>query len=117
MDDRILLRTALITAVIGIAGLFLVSENTEINASGIAKLDQTNIGSDVSITGEITRIIDGESYMMITVEDNGKDIAVMVFKDGILELDKGSTVIIEGELKEYEGELELVANSVRVISS
>ena len=116
MNDKILLRTALVTALIGIAGLFVISEDRDLEAFSLSAITAEHIGQELEISGMITGISDREDVMMIELHDGSRSIKAVVFKDGKLDLKEGDEIRIKGEISEFDGSLEIIANEIQVTS-
>ncbi len=116
MKEKTLLRIALISGIIGIVILFLISDNLEINEKNIDKINKANVEEDVKLIGTISKITQLEKVAFIELKQPAT-MTVIVFKDKNknLTLDKGDNVEIIGEIEEYNGELEVIAQRIRVL--
>ncbi len=112
MQEQILLKIALISAVLGLVALFLVTQRIELSQTQINQIDQIN--EDVLIKGVVTRVTDREDLLFLEITKPEK-ITVIMFKDGIIDIEKGDAVEIIGRTDEFEGKEEIIANEVRVI--
>ncbi len=103
MEEKILLRTALVCSLVGIGIVFLMSQVK----TSIAEIDESLVGQPVKIVGKISGVNNLESLSVLQVYDNTGAIDVVVF-EGIYEL--GQDVELRGEVSEYEGSLQVVVN-------
>jgi len=55
MEEKSLLRLALICSLVGIIALFFISENIEIKEKNIDEINKDNIGEDVRIKGIVSK--------------------------------------------------------------
>lgn len=115
MKEKTLLKIALLCSVVGIVLLFLVSENIEIDEKAIDKINMDNIGDYVKIKGQLSKIIDTESVMILTIQQPSQ-ITVVLFKKRPIELREGNYVEVIGKIEDYEGKTEIIADKIRVIS-
>lgn len=114
MKEKTLLRIALISGIIGIVILFIISDNIEINEKNIDKINKANVEEDVKLTGTISKITQLEKVAFIELEQPAT-MTIILFKDKNLSLYKGDNVEIIGEIDEYGGELEVIAQRIRVL--
>lgn len=118
MDDNALLKFALVFSLVGIISLWFFSEIIELEEIPIGKINLENIGEEIKIRGIVNNVKDFEKFLIIDVEDKqGGVIPVLIFKDGNLEIDRNSEVSISGEVKEYNGKIELIGEEVKLIKS
>ena len=112
MDERILLKIALISSIIGLMALFFIAQRIEITQTQIHSIDQT--GQDVLIKGVVTRLTDKEGLMFLEVTMPEK-ISVVMFKNNVIDVEKGDAVEIRGKTQEFQGQKEIVADEVRIV--
>lgn len=117
MKEKTLLKIALICSLIGVVALYLISENMEINQKNIEKITFDDVDKNVKVKGVVRDLFENDKIMIITIEQP-QDMKVVLFKSknesiGIFE---GNEIEVIGKVDEYEGELEIIGNRVRVIS-
>ena len=112
MKERLLLKIAIICSLAGIFAIYLISENYDLDESSIGSIKEDQIGKDVKLKGVINSIFNGEKATIITITQP-EEIKVML--QGNVSLNKGDYVEVIGEVDEYNGELEIIGNRVRVI--
>ncbi len=112
MDEQLLLRIALISVILGLVVLFLITQRIELSATQINKIDGVN--EDVLIKGVVTRVTDRGNLLFLEVTKPEK-MTVIMFKDGVIDVEKGDAVEVIGRVDEFEGKEEIVANEVRII--
>ena len=113
MDERFLLKLALIISVVGLIALFIISTNIEINDTTIEKITSEEIEGDVVITGIVKEITEKSGTTFIIIKQES-DINVIVFSDN-LNLSKGETVKITGTVEEYQNQKEIIADKIQKI--
>ncbi len=116
MKEKNLLKVALICSLVGIVALYLISENMEIKQRNIEKITIDDIDKNVKVKGVVKGLFENDKVMIITIEQP-QDMKVVLFKSknesiGIFE---GNEIEVIGKVDEYEGELEIIGNRVRVI--
>lgn len=112
MEEKLLLSIAVISSLIGIGVLFYISSAISIDQTVIDRIDE--IGSDVSVVGQITGITKTEKTTIIELSQK-QDILVLLFGESEIALKKGDLIEVTGEVKEYEGKKEIVASKVRLV--
>ena len=114
MQEKSLLKLALICAIIGLVVLFIFSKNMEISETNIEKITLEQAGNYVKVLGRIKQVTDTEKVMILTITQP-KDIQVVLFKDNDISLEEGQYIEILGKIEEYRGKPEIIANRVRLI--
>jgi len=114
---QVLLRAALISAIIGTALLLFLSAKLEPRLINIDEIDVRKIDNSVKIIGSVTSVKDTQSLFIFDVEDESGKIKVIAYKgkEEAIGLNEGMKVEIIGKVKEYEGEIEIEANSIKHI--
>ena len=113
MKEKTLLKVAIICALIGVFILYIVSENITIDETSISNIEKEQIGNDVKVKGVVKDAFNGEKVSIITITQPD-DMKVVVY--GNVNLKEGDYIEVIGEIDEYNGELEVIGNRVRVIS-
>jgi len=104
MKEKNLLKVALICSLVGIVALYFISENID------------DIDKNVKVKGFVKDLFENEKVMIITIEQP-QDMTIVLFKskNESVGINKGSNIEVIGKVDEYEGELEIIGNKVRVI--
>lgn len=113
MDDRQLFRFALCIALLGIIALYVVAEGIEIDTVNIDDITDEFLGKTVTISGTIQKITVLEKMTLITVaqQESLGTMLVVVF-DPVSDLSQGDFITVSGAVKEYKGQLEIVADRI-----
>ena len=115
MDDKTLLRTALIGTIVGVVLLYFISSQLSVGEQVIAQLDELPEGKEVKVTGVVLRVNDAEKVMFLNIaEEKIEDVTVVLFKSGKVDVKEGDVVTVVGSLEEYEGKKEIIGNRVGV---
>lgn len=114
MDEKTLFKVSLIITLIGILILLAVSESIEVNESKISLISKKDIDKAVRLKGKITYIKETPGLFIFNLEDSSGKIKVIAFKQESFQLEKNSIVEIEGVVKEYNNELEVQADRIKV---
>ena len=86
MQEKTLLKIALITSLVGILILLIILDKIDVSSSNINAINKTLIDKQVKIKGEITRITETPGLYIINVKDNTGNIDVIIFKEEKLEV-------------------------------
>ncbi len=115
MKEKTLLKISLICALVGLYALFLINERISVDSKTIAEINSTLLEKDISVRGEITRVTQTDGLYLINIKDkSNKEITIVVFRDQELELKKGNIVNVEGTIKDYKGNLEILAKKIEL---
>lgn len=115
MEEKSLLRLALICSLVGIIALFFISENIEIKEKNINEINKDNIGEDVKIKGIVSRSTDKGKIILLDVIQP-ETITVVLFKDSDFNISIGTKVEIIGEIDEFNGKMEIIGNEVKILN-
>ena len=114
MKEKTLLKIALIISILGLLLLVILSQLIKIGESPIAKITKEKLEEDVKLTGKIIKISETNNTIFLQIQSQDR-IAVIVFKNRDVDLRQNDIVEIEGTVEDYQGNLEIIANKVRVI--
>ncbi|MGB9979346.1 OB-fold nucleic acid binding domain-containing protein [Methanobacterium sp.] len=126
MQDSQIFRIALITAVLGLAGMMLLSDKIIAQEIKIKNLNKGMLDEDVSIVGLVEKIDKSpgsDTYFLQIRDGTGKTTAV-IFDSTVLDLEKNNLtpmsfvnhrVKITGNVKQYNGNIELILNDGKSI--
>ena len=116
MKEKTLLKIALSCSIVGLVVLFFISDSISVDQVAIGKIEDEDIGKIVKITGMIIRVSNTEKVMFIEVgEEKVEKVDVVLFKDKDFDLSPGDYVEIVGEIEEYKGKKEVIANKITLI--
>ena len=117
MKETTILKIALICSLIGLVVLFLLSNTLSVKEYSPQQLNR-NEGDNVKLTGTVGKITDSGNLVLIEVNQHNP-ITIVLFKDNKnyngINLMSGNYVEILGEVREYRGKSEIVADKIRVI--
>ncbi|MBN2051935.1 hypothetical protein JW756_00350 [Candidatus Woesearchaeota archaeon] len=111
MNESLLLKAALITAIIGLAAIIIIIKLSGISEMNIGEAKQQEEGELVKVTGTITRITAKEGFSIINIRKE-EEISIVLFDS--INLSKGQKVEVTGKTQEYEGKKELIAEKIVV---
>lgn len=115
MQEKSLLKVALLCSLIGIFLILIISEKLNLPELDISSINESHLEKYVRIKGEITRKSDASSLLILNVQDSTGNITVIAFKEDEMLLNKGDFVEIDGIVKKYRGQLEIDAKRIKVI--
>jgi aspartyl/asparaginyl-tRNA synthetase len=115
MKERTLLKTSLISALAGLALLWLISQQTHLEETPVRDITQDDLGADVKITGIVNRVTSMEKILLVELMQP-QTITVLLFKeDKDTSLKLGDYIEAYGRLEEYNSKPELVGNLVKKV--
>lgn len=115
MDDKMLLRVALVTAVVGLFVFLLIVEKVEVGERSIAKIDELPEGKEIKVVGVVQRVSQQETVAFIELaEEKIETITVVLFKDKNVSINEGDFIEVVGSLEEYRGKKEIIGNKVEI---
>ena len=112
MKEDILLKIALITAIIGIVILYLASQRLESTQATINRIDGVEDGS-VVISGDVLSIDERNSSTLLRIQTT--DIVPVVAFGKVPLVAIGDLVQVRGKLAKYNGTAEVTSEEIRVI--
>jgi DNA/RNA endonuclease YhcR with UshA esterase domain len=116
MQEKTLLKIALITSLLGLLVLYLISDNIEIKEKNIEKITIENKDEFVKLRGIVNKVIDTEKVTIMEITQP-QQITVVLFKNEnkTMPIQQGNEIEIFGKVDEYEGKLEIIADRLRVV--
>ena len=114
MKESQLVKLAIATSLVGIFLLIIISEKADISSSSIASITGNAVGSGVKAKGVIVSVKDMAGISVLSLKDDTGTIKVVIFKEDELSLSKGDIIEVEGIVKDYNGELEIEAEQVKI---
>lgn len=115
MQERKLENLAMVVSLVGVLLILFVSEKMEAGSLSIIDVNESYLGNNVKITGEVVRLIETEGLLILDVKDDSGKIKVVAFSDEYVDVQENDKVEIEGEVVEYKNETELDAKVIKVL--
>lgn len=113
MDDNKLFVASLFFALTGIAILFFVSKDLSPTEISITKLSENDFGKLVLVKGTVKSVYSGGKFVSFSV-CTSTCIKCVVFESKS-RVSKGDFVSVEGAVANFEGEMEIVVDSIEVL--
>lgn len=113
MNDSVLLRFSLIIFVAGLATLFLA--NLSYKPNFFDNINQADPATAVSVTGDIVDIKISSNVIRLRIRSDNEYVDAVIFSDKTVNVDKGQSVDISGEVSEYKGKKELIVDELRSV--
>jgi len=116
-------KLSLLSSLVGLATVYAVALSTSQRIVPIAKIDESFIGTRVTIAGQIVDIQSSNGHLFLKVRDGSNDIiTVPIFSSLASKLTSALGLLdhveVRGSVSSYEGELEVVPSKpedVRVV--
>jgi RecJ-like exonuclease len=114
MDDKRLIQFSLVIALLGLAALFVLAQEIDIGIVTVDTITDEFIGQRVAIQGNIVSVRSLDSMVLFDVQGLNSVGSILVVVFDPLELSVGDAVLVSGTIKDYNGQLEVVAEKVEV---
>jgi len=116
MQEKTLLKIALIISLLGLLVIYLISDNITIKEKNIEKITIENKDEFVKLRGIVSKVIDTEKVTIMEITQP-QEITVVLFKNEnkTMPIQQGNQVEVIGKVDEYEGKLEIIADRFRVV--
>ena len=114
MEESWLVKFALTGSLVGLIVLLIISKIIEPNQYDIQDIANLSEATEVEVKGVISGITDIGNMALIDIVQPAS-LPVVLFKDGQLELTRGAFVVVQGELRDYKGTKEIIANKIEIM--
>ena len=118
MEEKSLFKIALACSLVGVTTLFFVSEFIEVDDKYIEEIRIDYLDKDVKIMGTVKKVVDNGNVVMMNIVQP-QELKVVVFKDENkdenIDLKAGNYIEVLGKVEEYNGELEIIGDRIRLI--
>lgn len=115
MNEKTLLKFALVCSIIGIFIIFIFADRLEPSLVKISEISESSIDKSIRVQGEIESIKSTPTALMLGIKDGNSSIKVVAFNDKNLAFNKGQPVEVFGIVTEYKGVLEIEAKSISTV--
>lgn len=109
MNESLVLKAALITAILGLIAITFIAKLTDIKEISLSEAKQADEGTTIKVIGTVERVTSKEGFSIISIKKE-ESIAVVLFDS--INLTKGQKIEVTGKTQEYEGENELIADKI-----
>tara|TARA_Y100000294_G_C8372116_1_gene263170 strand:+ start:310 stop:645 length:336 start_codon:yes stop_codon:yes gene_type:complete len=110
MKEKTLIKISLIFSVIGIVFLYYLVGNVSLDEKEIDKINY--IDQDIKIKGVVTNIDERDKVAFVEIAQPNV-MKVVIFKDDELNLKINDYIEITGNVEEYNGKLQIIAEEVK----
>ena len=116
MQEKTLLKVALIISILGLISVYLISDNIIIQEKTIERITLDNKDEFIKVKGTASKVIDTEKVTILKVTQP-QEITVVLFKgkNQTTKIQEGHQVEIFGKVDEYEDKLEIIAHRARIV--
>ncbi len=110
MKDRTFLTIAFLVALVGIAMIFFLMRNYEVESKAIGELSCDDYGSDIVVEGVVREHYSSENITVINISQKSS-MKVVLFQK-VSGIQRGQRLEVKGKFKEYKGEDEIIADRI-----
>ena len=116
MEEKTLLKIALVASLAGLMFLYLISSNIEIKEKNIEKITLENKDEFVKLRGIVSNLVNSEKVAILEITQP-QEITVVLFKNEnkTMPIQKGNDVEIFGKVDEYKGKMDNVDSYMNLI--
>lgn len=104
-----LLKTALVTSIIGLGFLVIILTTTGLQEVDISEAKELEEDATVKITGKVQRVTNKDDFAIINLVRE-EEIPVIIFEN--INVSKGQVIEITGKTQEYRNKKEIVAEKI-----
>ncbi len=117
MQEKTLLKIALICSILGLSALYIISGSIELKENNIEKITLENKDEFVKLRGIVSNVADTEKVSFIKISQP-QEITIILFKNEnkTIQIRRGNEIEVFGKVDEYNGKMEIIADRVRVVS-
>ncbi len=124
MNNKTLFKISLVLSFLGLIVLSVAYVKIEPDFTSISELTEEDIGDMVTVSGIVTEINTHKNGHYFLTVKYGKPIKVVVWENianrhKLMGLDisktEGETIEIIGKVEEYKGDLEIIAEKIKVL--
>ena len=116
MQEKLLLKIALIISLVGLLVLYLISDNIAIKEKTLEKITLENKDEMVKVSGIVSKLTDIEKVTIMEITQP-TEVTVVLFKGNneSTPIKEGNEVEIIGKVDEYKDKMEIIAQRARII--
>lgn len=114
MKENTILKIALVCSLLGLVILYFASAKIGLKEYKPNFLDK-NVGDDVNLNGIVSKISDRGDVIFIEVSQQAPVTVVLFTDDDNIRLKNGDNIEVIGEVQQYNGKKEIIAEMIRVI--
>jgi len=116
MEEKLIRNISIISSVAGLAVLFLISKNFQLNQTDIVKLGYEDVGKIVRVCGEVSSNYSSKTgHQFLKLKDSTGSINIVIFNTTAKKFNLNSdSICVVGTVDEYENRLEMIAKDVKV---
>jgi len=115
IKEQNLQKICLIISILGIFSLFFISQKLQPKDLEIEQISKQYLNQEIKVNGSITSIKDKISLTLIELSSGSSKIDVVIYKEDIKEIKKGSNIEVVGILNQYNNQLQINAKKITII--
>ena len=114
MKETTLLKIALVCSLLGLVILYFISAKIDVKEYKPSQLNE-NVGDDVKLIGTIAKISQNDDVAFLEINYQNPVIVVLFTDNENLSLKVDDTIEVVGDVQEYKGKNEIIAQKIRVV--
>jgi DNA/RNA endonuclease YhcR with UshA esterase domain len=113
MQEPVLLKISLVASFAGLAGMFFIAGNANIDSVPAADITPDDVGRSIKVCGSVERkFISRNRHVFFDITDESGSLKVVVFNSTKAAVDS-ERVCVTGRVNLYKGRLEIIADGVK----
>ena len=113
IDENKTKKISLAVSIIGILALLIISANIKPPPYDLKDIDNTLLNKQVTVSGTIFNVRNYDDFQVISIKDDTGRIDITA--DSNLDLEYDTTILVSGEVREYNEYLQIRADSIKII--
>ncbi len=112
MDEKTLLKVALVCSIVGVFIIFIFANRLEPSLVNISGISKSFAEQDVKVRGTVVSSKITSSVLMFDLQDETGKIKVVAFDKDDFKAGNDQRIEVLGRVKEYKGVLEIEAKKI-----
>jgi len=112
MEEKNLLKIAILSSLIGIIILAYISNTSNLNYNDISSINNDYLDKTVKIKGTLTNFVSTPKAKIMDIEDSTGKITAVTFNEQELSIKENDLLEITGKVSLYQGSFEIIADTI-----
>ncbi|GEM_PF-4665598 len=113
MENAVLIKICIISAILGISLLIIINEELETTQTQINSLSEKDINKRVKVEGIIKEVENKDKITFLEIEDKTGKIKTIIFKPNSVILKRGTVVEVEGKVSLNNNKFQIYAETIK----
>lgn len=114
MKDSTLLKISLIVSIAGIFTILYIVESQNLSPIKLNELTKDQLDTIIKIEGKVTKVTKTPGLLILNIKDFSGTTKVIAFTSQESVIKEGMKVEAIGKVVEYQGNLEIIADEIKI---